>query len=245
MSKYTTQLRYICEAKAGFRESTSNYMEVINKSYDKIIFPETQLYDPAYAPILFKKILRHYYFDEIGHETAGQFIFRLNTKLDEILPYYNRLYESAALEFNPLYDVDYTITGNREDNNTANRTRTDNLKSKRTDDLKSHSESLDWDTYSDTPEGSLSGVNNNSYLTTARKLDSEADGTNTGTQTMDNTGTQKNDDIIHNLNEYYEHVVGKRGGADYSDMLLKFRETFLNIDMLIIDELRSLFMGVY
>lgn len=245
MSKYTMQLRYLCEMKAGLKESSPDYISVINNSYDKIIHPQTALYDPAYAPVLYKKILSHYYFDEIAHETAAQFIMRLNTKLDEILPYYNQLYASAALKFNPLYDVDYTRTGNREDNNTVNSTRTDNLTAERTDDLASHSESVDWDTFSDTPEGSLTGVDNNSYLTTARKLDSEADGTNTGTQTMVNTGTQKNDDIIHNVNEYFEHVVGKTGGADYSSLLLKFRDTFLNIDMMIINELKNLFMGVY
>ena len=269
MSKYTMQLRYLCEMMAGLTESTGDYTAVINASYTKIIHPETAVYDPAYAPVLYKKILRHYYFDEIAHETAAQFIMRLNTKLDEILPYYNQLYASAALEFNPFYDVDYTRNGNSEDNNTIDRTRTDNLsalrtddlsalrtdnlKSKRTDNLKSHSESLDWDTFSDTPEGSLTGVNNNSYLTSARKIDSEADGTNTGDQTMDNTGTQKtdntgtqtNDDVIHNINEYFEHVVGKMGTTDYSTLLTRFRDTFLNIDMMIIEELHNLFMGVY
>lgn len=293
MSKYTMQLRYLCEMMAGLTESTGDYTAVINASYGKIIHPDTALYDPAYAPVLYKKILRHYYFDEIAHETAAQFIMRLNTKLDEILPYYNQLYTSAALEFNPFYDVDYTKNGNSKDNNTINRTRTDNLsalrtdnlsalrtddltalrtdnlQSKRTDNLKSHSESLDWDTFSDTPEGSLSGVDNNSYLTTARKIDSEADGTNTGDQTMnntgtqtnknsgtqktdntgtqktDNTGTQTNNDIIRNINDYYEHVVGKMGTTDYSTLLTRFRDTFLNIDMMIIEELHNLFMGVY
>ena len=277
MSKFTTQLRYICEQKAGYLESTDDYIAVINKSYDKIIHPETTLYDPAYAPVLYKKILRHYYYDEIAHETTGQFIMRLNTKLDEILPYYNKLYESAALKFNPLYDIDYTVEGNRKDDNTIDRTRTDDLNTVRTDDLTavrtddltavrtddlaSHSESIDWDTFSDTPEGSLSGVADNSYLTNARKIDSEADGTNTGTQTMDNTGTQTNtntgtqstantgtqtnNDIIHNINEYFEHVTGKRGGTDYADLVRKFRDTFINIDMMIIHDLQSLFMGVY
>ena len=277
MSKFTTQLRYICEQKAGYLESTDDYIAVINKSYDKIIHPDTALYDPAYAPVLYKKILRHYYYDEIAHETTGQFIMRLNTKLDEILPYYNKLYESAALKFNPLYDIDYTVEGNRKDDNTIDRTRTDDLNTVRTDDLTavrtddltavrtddlaSHSESVDWDTFSDTPEGSLSGVADNSYLTNARKIDSEADGTNTGTQTMDNTGTQTNtntgtqstantgtqtnNDIIHNINEYFEHVTGKRGGTDYADLVRKFRDTFINIDMMIIHDLQSLFMGVY
>ena len=325
MSKYTTQLRYICEAKAGLTESTSDFTAVINASYDKIIHPDTPLFDPAYAPVLYKKIIKHYYFDEIAHETVGQFIMRINIKLDEILPYYNMLYKSAALDFNPFYDVDYTVEGNREDNNTDNRTRTDDLQSQRTDDLETlrtdnlqmertddletlrtdnlqtertddletlrtdnlqsqrtdnlqsqrtdnlanHAESTSYDLFSDTPEGSLSGVDQENYLSTAKKVTSEADGTNTGTQTtadtgtqvtadtgtqktensgtqtVANTGTQTNNAIIHNINEYAEHVFGKRGSTSYSKMLQEFRDTFINIDMLIINELKNMFMGVY
>lgn len=245
MSKYTMQLRYLCEMKAGYTESTGSYLTVIDKAYRKIIQPETRLFDTAYEPVLYKKILKHYYFDEIAHETAAKFIMRLNTKLDEILPYYNQLYASAALEFNPFYDVDYKREGNKEDNNTVDSTRTDNLQSKRTDNLANSTDSTTTSLYSDTPEGSLSGVNNETYLTTANKDIVDLNGTNTGTQTINNTGNQKNNDKIHNINEYFEHVYGKMGTADYSGLLIKFRETFLNIDMMIIDELRPLFMGVY
>ena len=245
MSKYTTQLRYICESKAGAVESTDDYIRIIDRSYQKIIHPETKLFDPDYEPILYKKIIRHYYFDEIAHETTGQFIMRLNTKLDEILPYYNQLYASAALEFNPFNDVDYTRTGNKEDNNTNNQTRTDNLTSTRTDNLANHAESEQYELFSDTPEGSLAGVDQENYLSTAKKVTSEADGTNTGTQTYADTGTQKNDAVIHNINEYFEHITGKMGTADYSSLLIKFREAFINIDMMIINELKNLFMLVY
>jgi len=30
-----------------------------------------------------------------------------------------------------------------------------------------------------------------------------------------------------------------------SEMLLKFRETFLNVDMMVINDLKNCFMGVY
>ena len=231
MSKYTTQLRYICEQKAGLTESTGDYNEVIAESYNQIIHPETALFDPNYEAVLYPKIIRHYYFDEIAHETVAHFIFRLNLKLDEILPYYNQLYESALLEFNPLSDVDYTITGSKEDNNEVDSTRTDNLAAS----VINHTKDL----VSDTPQGSIQNVdiNNNLYITGANVTDS--------TIQNNNTGTQKHADVIHNLNEYTEHVAGKRGGLTTSEMLLKFRETFLNVDMMIINDLKNCFMGVY
>ena len=279
MSKYTTQLRYICESKAGLKESSDSYIEVVNAAYPKIIHPVTDLFDKAYESVLYPKILRHYYFDEIAHETAGKFIMRLNTKLDEILPYYNQLYLSQLLEFNPLYDFEYWTEGNREDNNTDNRTRTDNLTSQRTDNLKSkrtddltglrtddlhsHAETENWDLFSDTPQGTIADTDlkANAYLSNARKQTGEADTDNTGTvtnkntgtqttddtgtQTIDNTGTQTNNAIIHNLNEYAEHVWGKRNGQSYAALLKEFRETFLNIDVMVIEELQRLFMQIY
>lgn len=231
MSKYTTQLRYICEEKAGLLESTGNYNKVISESWYKIIKPETVLFDPDYATVLFPKIIKHYYFDEIAHETVAHFIFRLNTKLDEILPYYNQLYRSALIEFDPLGDTDYTITGNREDNNTFDSTRTDNLVNTVTNKSK--------DLKSDTPQGTIANldINNNLYLSEAEINDSLINN--------ENRGTQKHADTIHNLNDYYEHVTGKRGGMSNAEALLKFRETFINIDMMVINELRPLFMGVY
>lgn len=231
MSKYTTQLRYICEEKAGLLESTGNYNEVIADSWNKIIKPETVLFDPNYAAVLYPKILKHYYFDEIAHETVAHFIFRLNTKLDEILPYYNQLYRSALIEFEPLGDTDYTITGNREDNNTFDSTRTDNL----VNSVTNHNKDL----HSDTPQGTIENVdiNNNLYITEAV--------INDGIVNNENRGTQKHADKIHNLNDYYEHVTGKRGGMSNAEALLKFRDTFINIDMMVINELRPLFMGVY
>lgn len=229
MSKYTTQLRYICESKAGLTASSDDYAAVIDASYDKIIHPDVALYDPAYAPVLYKKIIKHYYFDEIAHETAARFIMRLNLKLEEILPYYNKLYESALLDFNPLYDVDYTRSGTKSDDGTNDQTRRD--------DLRNNAESESMDLYSDTPEGQLTGVNNETYLTNARKVNSRASGSNTGTQT--------NSAVIHNEGEYVEHVKGKMGSGNYADLIIKFRESILNIDMMIIRELQPLFMGIF
>ena len=45
--------------------------------------------------------------------------------------------------------------------------------------------------------------------------------------------------------EYIENIFGKRGGITYSKMLTEFRETFLNIDLMIVNELRPLFFGLW
>ena len=290
----------------------------------------------------------------------------LDARMNEIMPYYNKLYESELLEFNPFYDADYTKSGTRtldddrvHDNSTiynsqiaddgsvsnlqttdmekqndlqterednlqsrkssdldedrttnSTQTRTDNLQSQRTDNLQrvDRNEPVNdhWDYYNDTPQGGLSGITTNTYLTDVRHITDSGAGSvdtinDTGTQTTNDTGTQgitgqvidsfeadnvettnqtgtqtvsntgtvttqgtvsdvETHDLAHvhtgtdrnagtatidSTEEYAEHVVGKFPGSNYSKLLKDFRDTFLNIDMLIIRDLNDLFMTLW
>lgn len=375
MSKYTTEVRFICESYAGLKnsEGQNDVSYIIAKSKDKVFNFDFPIYDESYRPVLETKILKHYYTREIGCETVGLWKHFLDMKMNEIMPYYNQLYKSATLKFNPLYDCDYSVTSNRnighdetttndsKESYTSNAIRTDNLTEKqntnntrtdnltegtngsqtRTDNLTENTENSDTrtdnliestnstetrtdnlahhdttvnsdnsrDKYSDTPQGALTNVENDTYLTNARIIDKNGnttnDGTNTGTQKVDsngskkntgtqktdsngsktNTGTQKLDDSVTKTNtgtqknngdssktntgtqkndgsgsrtgtengqkqfnstdEYVEHVAGKRNSITYSKMLMEYRETFINIDLMIINELSGLFMNLW
>ena len=48
-----------------------------------------------------------------------------------------------------------------------------------------------------------------------------------------------------NMDNYLEHIVGKMSAIPYSDLLQKYRETFLNIDMMVIEEFDELFLGLW
>ncbi len=108
MSKYTTEVRNICETYAG-RTERGDYTDVdtcidlaIPKIFDVDNIP---VYVPEHKTLLFHKILLHYYQREIGFETVGLWKLKLNTKLKEIMPYYNQLYASELLEYDPLQNV--------------------------------------------------------------------------------------------------------------------------------------------
>ena len=124
MSKYTTEVRYICETDSGLDESVgfNSVDDVISKSWDKIFTTKVPFFDEDYRKILCCKILKHYYLREICSETVGIWKLWINTKLEEIMPYYNQLYESAKLKFDPFHDVDLT----RKHNRTENEKSTDN-----------------------------------------------------------------------------------------------------------------------
>lgn len=112
MSKYTTELRFICETEAGKTESVgfSDVDEVISDALPHIFDFDFPIFDENYRVPLETKIIRHYYTREIGLETYGLWKLKLQTKLNEIMPYYNKLYESELYKYNPLYDVDMTTT---------------------------------------------------------------------------------------------------------------------------------------
>lgn len=139
MSKYTTELRYICESLTGLDESVGNNKteEIINKARPLIFNFNFPIFEEGYEVGLEKKIIDHFYFREIGYETYGLWQNRLRMKLNEIMPYYNKLYLTEEFEYDPLGSLDYTVIheGEYEDFNQLDKTGrdTDNLTSNDTE----------------------------------------------------------------------------------------------------------------
>lgn len=115
--------------------------------------------------------------------------------------------------------------------------------------------------YSDTPQGALSGVESGTYLTEA-EVNTDTDNTTTTTTTSnkenatdqtDSSGTSKNTTsettnsrgTTNNTAEYLERVTGKMGGTSYAKLLRELRESFLNIDGLVLKDLGTLFMNIW
>lgn len=259
MSKYTTEVRFICESKSGLEVSggSSDVDNIIAKSWDKIFTSKAPFFDEAYRSVLCQKILKHYYLREICCETVGIWTLWMNTKLEEIMPYYNQLYESAKIEFNPMHDVNVTREHKRTENETASGSRDasgnrdGNIVNNGTNNRTTNSNGNKRDLYSDTPQGSLTGVENETYLTNARKItdsvnDFENDVVNNternNSSYSDKEGTTSNVDTTE---DYLETLTGKQGTESFSSLLNKFRETFLNIDMLVIEEFSDLFFGLW
>lgn len=255
MSKYTTEVRFICENKAGLNESAgANHVdEVLVKSWDKIFTSEVAIFDEGYRETICKKILKHYYLREICCETVGIWLLWLNTKFEEIMPYYNQLYESAKLKFEPFYDTDYKRTSGRtvgvtesgsEDSSSNSNTKGTNVS---TTSINESGKSVD--KYADTPQGALTNVENGSYLTNARIVDDSGESSTnvSGNDSVTVTGTGKSSTSgkKDTKDDFTESVSGKVGGASYSKLLAEYRETFLNIDMMVIDEFKSLFFTLW
>lgn len=227
MSLYTTEVRYICEAFAGLDESVgeNEVNEVIANSWQKIFNFSFPIFDEEYRSVLCTKILKHYYTREIGSETYGLWKLRLDTKLNEIMPYYNKMYESANIEYDPLKTVDYTKEhSGRDDSNATNSSNSGSTS-------QSHSTSA----FSDTPQGGLVGLESGNYLTSASKNDGSSSG----------SVTQSGSSQINNTDSYIDHVYGKYSSESYAKIIKEYRSALINVDMMVIDALGDLFMKVW
>ena len=262
LSKYTEQVNHICEMYAGVEiGGFSNVEDILEKSWDKIFTNNWNIFDESYRKILCKKILRTYYTREICAETIGLWKLWLDATMCEIMPKYNQLYESETYKFNPLYNVDITTTFEKKVNETSknedSRTGKINGNSDSTSNVSRQNESTtngnNTQKYSDTPQGGLKGLTEDEYLTNAtinnsQNVISESDSSNGSTKTSNSSNNQENGSSSgskENIENWIQKVQGKNSGENYATIIKDFRENILNIDKMIIDELKPLFFNLW
>ena len=239
------------------------------------------IFSEGYRTTLNNKIFDHYKFFEIGFETIGRFKHYLNMQMNEIMPYYNKLYQSELISINPLLtfqrvsdsnkDVDSTTvkevennaisTGDTSGTSTNAENQDTTLNSTKTTSATNSGKSKD--VGSDTPQSLVidslidadyfasnvkvlnsEGMNNeNDVLLSTEGIGKTDNGVTTSRMDSETTTNEDGRETL-SLNE--KNVVTENGfEIPLSDLLIKYRETFINVDMLVIDELKDLFMQIY
>lgn len=232
MATYTVELRKICEiytrpvVESWFKDyELSDYLlpdqlEVLNK---------TNIWNKEK---LAKKIVDHYYMREIGFETPELFKHYAKLTMNEIMESKLPLIYTTALEYDPLVNVDFTETFNRTTEGEGEN------KGNSKSDSKNNASGLNIN--SDTPQGEINKENilKGNYATNTSASETESnitDETNT-TSSMTNKNTE----------EFTRHLKGNQGiSATYQAMIKQFRENIVSVDREIINELQTLFMGLY
>lgn len=114
MAQYTAELNEVVQIENG---ELVTFFDELLASYE--------LFNPTYRDTLNMKIVKHYYFHEIGFETAERFVFEVNRKMDEIMVKYNQLYKSQ-IDINPLVNfrklTNIAETSDDKENETINST---------------------------------------------------------------------------------------------------------------------------
>lgn len=266
MSKYTTEVRFICEHSAGLTESAgySAIDEVIGKAIPNVFSFNFPIFDEAYRDVLCRKILKHYYTREICEESVGLWKLRLDTRMNEIMPYFNKLYKSELLEFNPLYDTDLTrkgqrnnesngsedyssskdSTGNSETNTANSGTSTSTTNQTTEGEANGSSEgsttgtntntitgnktnaNSERDLYSDTPQGALTNVEDETYLTNARKKTLSGTNTENTTSNDSSTGTSKETTTNKTTGKINTSTNGETNGTGKSTTVSTGKDKF-------------------
>ena len=235
MSKYTMELRKLftpityknpiftrAEVEAWFKDYDINdYLT----SEQQAVITETGLWS---KDKLAKKIVDHYYMREIGFETIGLFIHYAKVTMNELMEEYLPLIYSNAIQYDPLVNVDYTESFNRN-------AQTGNVGSSSSSSSSSGSA---LGVNSDTPQGQITkaSILAGSYATSTSATENENEVSNS-------TDTQSNSNSLEN---YTKRVKGNSGvSATAQKMIEQYRNNIRAIDREIIDKLDILFMGLY
>lgn len=238
MAKYTTQIRSIVE----------NGFPIFDFDYP--------IFDENYRGVLEQNIINHYYFREIGFETVGQFKHFLKTWFQLEMPYYNRLYETEHI----ITKDDYYIN---LDNQTTRTVKTDQASKNDTTSTGSSSATATGSgsstattsstnngktVFSDTPQARLQGED---YATNLTDVDDSGTSDTTGSSEETSTSEGSTNEVISGtgtlttIEEYTEHFLGNASMRYNADILEEWKNTWRNIDKMIIEELNQFFMNIY
>lgn len=230
------------------------------KAYSFIGLGGYTLTDASRIQVLNDKIIKHYWFHEIGCDTPGQFAFFMDEAMNLIMPYYDKLYQCEYLKaanllgvsVDDVYKEMYGETGTRATKATsegsANTSSTDHtaVDGSNTETVNSTDRSLD------TPMGAITNLDDG-YLTAGAKGDrttdstvgntSDSTGTSTSTQT---TSATDNEDTAKDGTRTYERTSFTSDPKNAA-VLYNLGRELLNLDEQVVTskELHACFWTLY
>lgn len=192
------------------------------------------IFDESYRPELNKKIIDHFWNQEIGQETIEMFKFALMRKMNEIMPLYNQHYEASQLKFDPFKTIEIKNISNST--GTATGSGRSEANSTGHSENASNSAAQSRAVSSDTPQTRLAGDEDYASASQDNVSETAANGTaddNQQSVTDDTSSTEQSGTVD-------SETTGYQGS--YAQTLMQLRQSFVNVDMMVISELESLFM---
>ena len=205
---------------------TTTIKSLIDNNFD-FGLQDYPIFDEEYRLHLNDMILKHYYMSEIGFETANLFKQYLNNKMNEIMPYYNTLYQLQKDLLNSGGAIDQNV--NLTETYTHNVTTEGNSQSNSTSNNENKNVSQN------TPQGNLTEQNINNF--------NYADSINMGSNNSninDNSNTTGK-----SIEDYIKKIQGNNGNKYAYEVLIAVKNNILSIDLEVINQLEDLFMGVF
>ena len=194
-----------------------------DENFNLFDFPYN-LYNNDLKPWFEEKFYQHFMFYEIGFDTIGMFKQRLMSKLNDIFPYYKQLYETEIRSKN----IDFMLNKDLKESYVRELTSTSN--SNQESNVTSNSLSTAGQL---TPSLIANSQKIDKFMDSAQKDNSSSNSTSTG----ESNGNSRE--------EYTLTSQGNIGITSSAELLTKWRETILNIDLMIFEECNDLFMQIF
>ena len=258
MSKYTTSIRWIVEMYTEEMEGLP-ITDRIKASLPRIFDFDFPMYSEEHRTSLERKIIMHYFNKEIGAETFGLWKFWLEERLNLIMPKYIEIYKTTNFDYLKTFSENETYTSNRKSDgqivDTSNLERNDNgsdLITTSVDTINNSNGDVTSNAInSDFPQGNINGIDYASTgqdVNTKNKQDDKIHSSSTNTTDKNNKVTSKtntNSDRIDNTTENYTRHKEGYNGKSTTELNMEYRNSIINIDNMIISELKDLFMLIY
>ena len=178
------------------------------------------IFNESYREILNNNILNYYYENEIGFETPELFKRYLNNTLKLVMNKYNTLYKAQEKLLENL--LDNVNLKERYTRGTTNSTSSESTSTSKNKNL-----------FQDTPQGRLDFT----------ELENQNWATN---YSMANSNIGDNSTSTGEGEEIFERVIVGNNGNKYNiEVFKEIKNNFFNIDELVIEELQTLFMGLF
>lgn len=243
MAIFTTQVKSIVDF---YSQDIMGIDEKINTAAPFIFNFNFPIWDQSYTSTLEYKILLHYYMKEIAFETVGLWKLYLKQTMTEIMPYYCKLWETVAREYDYMNDTyineriqrDKTELGKYNDKSESQGNSSNTTSSESNTDGKTLGSDLP-----QTTESQMLG--SDYYANNIVKTNSGSKDSSYNQGVVNNAGNNSG----NNSRQVGEIITtakwGNQGGKSQTELLMQYRKSLINIDMMIIDELKELFMPLY
>ena len=212
-SKYTLQLYYI------YKDDSYN---LFDQPYN--------LYNNELKPYFQEKFFQHFMFYEIGFDNINIFKQHLISTLNDIYPKYKQLYETEIR----CQNIDFMLNKDLKESYIRKLNGESEGNSQATSTSDNTSNSNDLSIANDTPQNKIDDLDK--YMTSASKTNSNS--TNNSTSNANNTIKNKS----NNTEEYELISQGNIGVTSSAELLEKWRNVLINIDLMIFKELENLFL---
>ena len=209
----------ICQSICYTNGTPSRIMKLAENSRSEIFrdvdYPLTDKLDKEQFEI---NIINHFLMRRIGQETLRAFQLTLSNKLNEIMPYYNKLFD--MLEGWDIFSDGEEVTRTSENKSNARASNYSNSTTENTSDRR----------YSDMPDNRLNDIRNGSYLT-----DYNYDNNQTGSEDISTGDSSSTSNVIENI---------KRTPADKLSLYKEFIDNQKSIYTKLYKDLEPCFYGL-